>query len=48
MCNVCYGLGNCPVCSDGEPDNFDELLDIELNLADDANKTELENGEDDN
>jgi len=35
MCNECRGCtDSCPCCGDNEPD-FDELLDIELNAADD-------------
>ena len=44
MCNVCYGIGNCPVCGSDSEEDFDELLDIELNQADEAIKNELENG----
>ena len=47
MCDICRGQANCPVCSDDEPD-YEAELDEQLNLADDANKSELENGKDDN
>ena len=43
MCDLCYGLTQgCPNCDNVEED-FEEMLDIELNLADDANQNELEN-----
>jgi hypothetical protein len=42
MCNICYGIGDCPCCgSDNEPD-FEQLLDDELNAADDSYQAERE------
>jgi len=42
MCSICRGQGDCPVCGDDEQD-FEQLLDIELNQADDWYQAEREN-----
>lgn len=43
MCSVCYGIGNCPVCGDDDEPTDEELLDLELNAADDYNQTIIDN-----
>jgi len=36
MCDVCYGIGNCPVCGHGS-DEYDEYLeDLDNYLSDRA------------
>jgi len=44
MCEHCRNQSgiNCPVCGDDEQD-FEQLLDIELNQADDQYQAEKEN-----
>lgn len=44
MCSVCYGIGDCPVCGDNKPDydDFDEILNEQLDAADNYNKQQKE------
>lgn len=44
MCNVCYGIEDCPVC--GTDEDYEKELDDLLNKADDDNQTQKDNKDD--
>ena len=36
MCDVCYGIGNCPVCGHGAEGYYEYLEELDNYLADKA------------